>query len=270
MDFIKKYEEIIKKGDTKEEKEFLQEEYEILSKIIKDQKNECKNRLEEAISNVKYEQYSSFSSEHRGYYCPSLINDIVVGNTNRGKLYKTRKKDHIGYTYGFDTDKRLILIKKKSKDISAAHYEYLFPLGEDEVGIGLDDCSSSSDLEISHVSLCHFENGKLDTYLYGHNFYYDNFGIQEINKEKYYYSKDKLIVERQSKYIALKGKKRLICCNEKLIFDLKNGELDSYVVQYFDETGNLQPNSPQYVFNSHIKRNIYEKDPLENIFYLKQ
>ena len=47
---------------------------------------------------------------HRGYYCPSLIFDIVVGNVKRGRItsnpvYKKRAE----YVYGFDRDNRLIV-----------------------------------------------------------------------------------------------------------------------------------------------------------------
>lgn len=38
---------------------------------------------------------------HRGYYCPSLIKDIVIGNCNRGRLVRnTKKAKKITYEYG--------------------------------------------------------------------------------------------------------------------------------------------------------------------------
>lgn len=58
---------------------------------------------------------------HRGYYCPSLIQDAVVGNVKRGRLLKrftARTKNC--WEYGFDAEGKLLccesLVTKESAD----------------------------------------------------------------------------------------------------------------------------------------------------------
>lgn len=43
-----------------------------------------------AICSTEYGRGGEFF--HRGYYCPSPILDIIVGNANRGKLIKCSRK----------------------------------------------------------------------------------------------------------------------------------------------------------------------------------
>ena len=43
---------------------------------------------------------------HRGYYCPSLIEDIVVGGVNRGRRV-IHPRSNYQFRYGFDSDNRL-------------------------------------------------------------------------------------------------------------------------------------------------------------------
>lgn len=47
---------------------------------------------------------------HRGYYCPSPVKDILIGNLNRGKLLKTqRSADTADYCFYFDKDKLVMV-----------------------------------------------------------------------------------------------------------------------------------------------------------------
>ena len=62
----------------------------------------------EAEKSVVREEYCSGSDMFLGYYCPSLILDIVVGNVHRGRLLKrVTKRSKPTHRYGFDKDNHL-------------------------------------------------------------------------------------------------------------------------------------------------------------------
>lgn len=50
--------------------------------------------LQKQRSQVVYQQYCAGGTIHRGYYCPSITEDLRVGNTKRGR----RRKDFLTYT----------------------------------------------------------------------------------------------------------------------------------------------------------------------------
>ena len=41
--------------------------------------------LQKQRSQVVYQQYCAGGTMHRGYYCPSLTEDLWLGNTKRGR-----------------------------------------------------------------------------------------------------------------------------------------------------------------------------------------
>ena len=62
----------------------------------------------EAEKSVVREDFCSGSDMFLGYYCPSLIFDLVVGNVHRGRLLKRiTKRSKPTHRYGFDKDNRL-------------------------------------------------------------------------------------------------------------------------------------------------------------------
>ena len=50
--------------------------------------------LQKQRSQVVYQQYCAGGTMHRGYYCPSLTEDLWLGNTRSGR----RRKDFLIYT----------------------------------------------------------------------------------------------------------------------------------------------------------------------------
>ena len=50
--------------------------------------------LQKQRSQVVYQQYCAGGTIHRGYYCPSITEDLRVGNTKSGR----RRKDFLTYT----------------------------------------------------------------------------------------------------------------------------------------------------------------------------
>ena len=68
--------------------------------------------LQKQRSQVVYQQYCAGGTIHRGYYCPSITEDLRVGNTKRGRLCKKRPpEERLSHIYGFDASDRLITVK---------------------------------------------------------------------------------------------------------------------------------------------------------------
>ena len=66
-----------------------------------------KRAFEAAV--VRKEYASGCKHLHRGYYCPSLIRDAVVGNVRRGKLLKRlTARTKTCWEYGFNAEGQLI------------------------------------------------------------------------------------------------------------------------------------------------------------------
>ena len=54
-------------------------------------------------------EFASQSDLHRGYYCPSPVYDLIVGNTHRGKLLnRITSRSKPSHAYGFDDNKQLL------------------------------------------------------------------------------------------------------------------------------------------------------------------
>ena len=96
---------------------------------------------------------------HRGYYCPSLIYDIVIGGANRGKLLK-RFSSLPTYCYGFDKNGYLIVSENnviKSKEIITRN-------SNTEFGITIETDGLDAG-KIIRISLTSFSSGKIYSYV---------------------------------------------------------------------------------------------------------
>lgn len=57
-------------------------------------------------------EYASGSTLYRGFYCPSPVYDLIVGNTHRGRILKRiTKASTPSHEYGFDANGRLLYCK---------------------------------------------------------------------------------------------------------------------------------------------------------------
>ena len=75
---------------------------------------------------------------HRGYYCPSRVYDLVVGNVKRGTLLKrltARSKSY--FLYGFDEKDRLLWSKHFYNNCHIKS-EYLLHMGSSIYGFTID------------------------------------------------------------------------------------------------------------------------------------
>ncbi|WP_134703116.1 hypothetical protein [Ammoniphilus sp. YIM 78166] len=141
-------------------------------KIIEDLvkiKHENANKLfelraaaEEKIVRLEYSKGGE--TIHRGFYCPSPVQDLVIGGLKRGRLFKKKIPEfgNYSYEYGFDKDGRLLRVKGviefSTKD-SGFNEEYLIYIGDVVYGF---EFTHLGELEV--VSKCIYDNGKLKKY----------------------------------------------------------------------------------------------------------
>ena len=77
---------------------------------------------------VREEYGSGGETLDRGFYFPNPVFDIVIGNSNRGKLLKRiTKKSKISFSYGYDISGKLIVVNQWV-DGQLATKEYLIYL----------------------------------------------------------------------------------------------------------------------------------------------
>lgn len=98
---------------------------------------------------------------HRGYYCPSLTYDLVVGGVKRGNLLRRLTKSSKSYfLYGFDKEDKLIWCKYTLNNVHVKT-EYLFYCGDYVYGL---TTRSSGRLEsVTEEQYC---DGKIVSYSY--------------------------------------------------------------------------------------------------------
>ena len=110
---------------------------------------------------------------HRGFYCPSTVQDIIVGNCNRGKLVKKPRKTP-DYEYWFDDNDRLILVKQLCADNTEIPptIELLFYNNKtvDSILYQKDKCDSEEKFLISSLTKCTYENDLIKNYDYAQIF----------------------------------------------------------------------------------------------------
>ncbi|MBE6655219.1 MAG: hypothetical protein E7608_07220 [Ruminococcaceae bacterium] len=139
--------------------------------------------IKENESKVVRREYSKGGEcIYRGYYCPSKIEDIVVGNVKRGRLLKRVKGSNPTYCYGFDENDRIISAKKICTD----EYEFIYYKGNEQIGVNFRRDAMS-------IAISKFENDKIISY---ELFHYDGYNktIWEYQKEIYQYSDERMLV----------------------------------------------------------------------------
>ncbi len=73
----------------------------------------------------------------RGYYCPSLVEEILITNARRGKLLASDTKKRPDYYYYFDNDK-LVLIQK-NLDNETFRYEWVNRVEDTEISLYMEE-----------------------------------------------------------------------------------------------------------------------------------
>ena len=174
--------------------------------------------LEEKRGKIAEIQYArGFLLPHRGYFCPSLIQDIVIGNARRGRLIRHPRKASIPeYTYGFDLAGKLICVEKEF------NCEWIF-YEADRRQVGLTFFKRNA--SIDDVSVCQYDDqGRLLSYLYGYS-YTLNGTPMGIRSEQYQYDADQMNVTISDYF---QSGKNFIAKQRGYCFTLENGVLKSY------------------------------------------
>ena len=85
-----------------------------INESLKEKIDLVKQQLPQSLNSVvRIEHGKGGLNLHRGFYCPSLAFDIVVGNASRGRILKQGgKNSQFDYEYGFDIFDRLIVVRK--------------------------------------------------------------------------------------------------------------------------------------------------------------
>lgn len=147
--------------------------------------------MENITKEIARKEYASNGINiYRGYYCPSLIQDIVVGNLKRGKLLKRiTSRSNPTYEYCFDKNDNLILVNdlKDGKVIASE-----FILNENDYSLGVKyvfDCFDSKP-NIENISECFYDDtGKMLRYVKG---FYSLYSFSEVEFEQYEYNEEGL------------------------------------------------------------------------------
>lgn len=120
-----------------------------------------------AVCSIEYGRGGEFF--HRGYYFPSPIFDLVIGNANRGKLLKRPRKDAIyDYIYYKDKDGNLIMVDKNLGDTDAdkelCYREFIIKSGSREIAPCFNFDKFLDQINIASFSLCEYRDGKIVLY----------------------------------------------------------------------------------------------------------
>ena len=196
--------------------------------------------LEEKRGKIAEVQYArGFLLPHRGYFCPSLIQDIVIGNARRGRLIRHPRKASIPeYTYGFDLAGKLICVEKE------VNFEWIF-YEADRRQVGLTFFKRNA--SIIDVSVCQYdEQGRLLSYLYGYS-YTLNGTPMGIWSEYYQYDAGQMNV---TMYDYFQSGKNFIAKQERYCFTLENGVLKSY---------HSLSEAPERELPVHVDRDVFQR-----------
>lgn len=187
MDFEIDMKKLRKKKSPRDYKFLLNESNQILNQVLKITKEEHEKNLQKCKEEItRWQRAVGGQVIHRGYYCPSRIEDVVIGNNNRGRLIKrktAKSERELSYEYGF-CNERLIFIRH-TYDEGIQEREYILYSGNKQIGYTFD-----SNMRLRTISECTYQDNKLMSYLRIHVFQ-DN-SVSECVKELYEYEEGML------------------------------------------------------------------------------
>lgn len=234
------------------EKNRLAEKVDYYTPLLKDLRNLA------VKSAVRKEYSNNESGMYRGYYCPSPVDDLIIGGCRRGKLLKRiTKRTNPEREYLFDSNNRLVAVNSLL-DWKAVHTEVL--IYEDNLVTGID--IDNYDNSISEISECTYgSDNKRKSFLTAsissnkaikttieeielEKYSYDESGLKEIEIISYF--KSYKVIKRMLKNAiennpTLEAKLELPDCDtsyQRYIFYHDNdGFIDKYVIinPYGDE-----------------------------------
>ena len=175
------------------------------------------------------------STLHRGFYCPSPVYDLLVGNVKRGVIRKNGiPVENRSHVYGFDEAGRLLWCKSLY-NAKAAYTEYLTYCDSRIFGVTVSEQG-----EVMSLTEEVYAEGRIVSYLYGLCLNPEGtVKIAELSCEYYTYDEEGLCGTQWHRYIhadtegSFSGKKPLwmqqpFYRTDSYRFVRKNGYLDSY------------------------------------------
>lgn len=160
---------------------------------------------------VRWEYSKGSKFLRRGYYCPSLVEDIIIGNCSRGTLTDKVSARSKYFKYGYDVCDNMIIVKNDSY----GQNEFLIRENNSEIGITFDRVYC-----IESISECIYDSSdRLISYTY---YVFDANGIIWIcTREEYSYPENKLIMDRFEMDIAGDKMENYVYKHEKYCFNVE-------------------------------------------------
>ena len=157
---------------------------------------------------------------HRGYYCPSLTEDLWLGNTKRGRLCKKRPpEERLSHIYGFDASDRLITVKH----MHCLEEYILYGAG---VTLGVEIRNNSANT----ISICRYdENSRIQIYEY-YLLTPKADQVSHMTRETFRYLPDQ-VIDNWYREAAVAG--TWIHEHHRRVFSVKDGYLTGYTEERF-------------------------------------
>lgn len=175
-----------------------------------------KDHYESNLKNCVYWQYATRGEVfHRGFYCPTLVMDSVIGNYTRGRKVKKEPAKSPYFRYGFDESEKLLIVDYYD-DFDT--HEFLIYEQDREYGITFQQSEG-----ITKASQCLFDDKhRLITYLY-----FDMFKSgrsTSYRKECYQYFDENLLVDCYDIF-------NYNIQHDKYNFSVKDGYLTQFTIE---------------------------------------
>lgn len=182
----------------------------------------------ESVAATK-EEFCIGSTLHRGYYHPSPVYDLIVGNTKRGRLCrKLRVTPKLAHHYYFDSDEKLACIETLYHG-KIAYIEYIKYHGPNVMGITVN-CNG----ELSAVCQALYSDNRILRFAIAHCYRKENdYCCFDYHKEAYIYDASGL---SECHFINLKPSSDYII-DETYQFERENG----FLVAFSSEVNVLHP-----------------------------
>jgi len=230
-------------------------ECERLANVVKEYVPLLQTLKDKLNQEIATEEYSTGGEVlHRGFYCPSPIIDIVIGNSKRGRiLQRMTQESKPTYKYGFNADGELILVTNIIYDINAIGTEIIIPNDNKEIGISFQDCCGER--KIGRISECIYHDDQLVTYIEGAYCSFED-RVFSLKKEEYLYPDKSL--ETAFMYFFTNDKVRPILTHQEYRFKHDN---EGYLLCYvsIDHPGSSSREEPFWngqVYDVRIKRKV--------------
>ena len=232
-----------------------------IERIINEYQPKCKEYFESVAAQTVTEQYCYGGDIHRGFYNPSLIEDIIIGNVKRGRLTKKQKNNsRPAYVYGFDEQNKLTTVTGRYGR------EFIIYNKDCQIGITFD--------KYGIIAVCEseYENNMLKSYTY-YMCNSDDSTVIDLRREVYTYSKNELAVDVYSflNYKNTEMEKMLAECfkdcpythqkecnfdHTRYIFSIDGDYLKTYRIEEYDNEKRIPSMWDNRIFKVNKKRVI--------------